>query len=131
MLQDVIDTPMARWPGEHIRLETAAGRIVGAVREPASDRIVQIDRSDISERDGEMVVTIWLTDMDDMPEGSIEFYLRSKIAWMQEKGNKQFNSLCRAIGAADVDETEDLHFHPFLLKADGTFELAPEQRIAA
>ena len=44
------------------------------------------------------------------------YNLENKNAQAQEIGQRQFASLCRAIGIADVEDSEDLHFHAFTAK---------------
>lgn len=44
------------------------------------------------------------------------YNLENKNAQAQEIGQKQFACLCRAIGVAEVDNSEILHFRPFTVK---------------
>lgn len=44
------------------------------------------------------------------------YNLENKNAQAQEIGQKQFASLCRAIGVSEVEDSEDLHFHSFTAK---------------
>lgn len=44
------------------------------------------------------------------------YNLENKNAQAQEIGQKQFASLCRAIGVAEVEDSEDLHFKAFMVK---------------
>ncbi|WP_457659558.1 DUF669 domain-containing protein [Sinorhizobium medicae] len=44
------------------------------------------------------------------------FNLENQNPQAQEIGQKQFASLCRAIGVSEVNDSEDLHFHAFTAK---------------
>lgn len=44
------------------------------------------------------------------------YNLENPSAQAQEIGQKQFASLCRAIGVRDVEDSEDLHFKAFTVK---------------
>lgn len=44
------------------------------------------------------------------------YNLENKNAQAQEIGQKQFASLCRAIGVSEVEDSEELHFRPFTVK---------------
>jgi len=44
------------------------------------------------------------------------YNLENKNAQAQEIGQKQFASLCRAIGISEVDDSEQLHFESFTVK---------------
>lgn len=44
------------------------------------------------------------------------YNLENESAQAQEIGQKQFASLCRAIGVAEVDDSEDLHFKAYTVK---------------
>lgn len=44
------------------------------------------------------------------------YNLENKSAQAQEIGQKQFASLCRAIGIGEVEDSEDLHFQAFTVK---------------
>lgn len=44
------------------------------------------------------------------------YNLENKNAQAQEIGQKQFASLCRAIGKSEVEDSEDLHFQAFTAK---------------
>jgi hypothetical protein len=44
------------------------------------------------------------------------YNLENKSAVAQEIGQKQFAALCRAIGVAEVEDSEDLHFKTFTVK---------------
>ena len=44
------------------------------------------------------------------------YNLENSNAQAQEIGQKQFASLCRAIGVRDVEDSEDLHFKAFIAK---------------
>mgnify|MGYP001609859335 CR=1 FL=1 len=45
-----------------------------------------------------------------------QYNLENKSAQAQEIGQKQFAALCRAIGVAEVDDSEDLHLKAFTVK---------------
>ena len=45
-----------------------------------------------------------------------QYNLENKNPTAQEIGQKQFASLCRAIGVRDVEDSEDLHFKAFTVK---------------
>jgi hypothetical protein len=45
-----------------------------------------------------------------------QYNLENKSAQAQEIGQKQFAALCRAIGVAEVEDSEELHFHAFTVK---------------
>ena len=42
------------------------------------------------------------------------YNLENKNPVAQKIGEEQFASLCRAIGVSSVNDSEDLHFHPFM-----------------
>lgn len=44
------------------------------------------------------------------------YNLENQSAQAQEIGQKQFAALCRAIGVAEVEDSEDLHFRPFTVR---------------
>lgn len=44
------------------------------------------------------------------------YNIENQSAQAQEIGQKQFASLCRAIGVSDVEDSEDLHFHPYTVR---------------
>lgn len=44
------------------------------------------------------------------------YNLENKSAVAQEIGQKQFASLCRAIGVSDVEDSEELHFRAYTVK---------------
>lgn len=44
------------------------------------------------------------------------YNLENQSAQAQEIGQKQFAALCRAIGVAEVDDSEELHFKAFTVK---------------
>jgi len=44
------------------------------------------------------------------------YNLENESAQAQEIGQKQFASLCRAIGVSEVDDSEDLHFKAYTVK---------------
>lgn len=61
------------------------------------------------------------------------YNLENKSAQAQEIGQKQFASLCRAIGESTVEDSEDLHFRGFVAKvglgkpsADGQYPARAE-----
>ncbi len=45
-----------------------------------------------------------------------QYNLENKNPTAQEIGQRQFASLCRAVGVRDVEESEDLHFKAFTVK---------------
>lgn len=44
------------------------------------------------------------------------YNLENPSAQAQEIGQRQFASLCRAIGVGEVEDSEELHFHAFMAK---------------
>lgn len=44
------------------------------------------------------------------------YNLENKSAMAQEIGQKAFASLCRAIGVSEVEDSEELHFHPYTVR---------------
>lgn len=45
-----------------------------------------------------------------------QYNLENKSAQAQEIGQKQFAALCRAVGVAEVEDSEDLHFKTFTVR---------------
>lgn len=44
------------------------------------------------------------------------YNLENESAQAQEIGQKQFAALCRAIGVSEVEDSEELHFKPYVVK---------------
>lgn len=44
------------------------------------------------------------------------YNLENESAQAQEIGQKQFAALCRAIGVSEVEDSEELHFHPYTVR---------------
>lgn len=120
-----IGDKIERWPGERVRLEVSDGRIVGAVREAAPDRTVEICKTEIVQRERDSIIVCTLCDAENIAEGFLEIIYESEDPRLQERGQGQLARLCSAVGIGELEDTAALEFVPFQLTASGEFLRPP------
>lgn len=78
---------------------------------------LEVSASDIKDQDGNKALNITIEVIEPEEYAKRRFFawidLEHKEADKQERGQREFAKLCRAIGVTEVDDSEQLHFMPF------------------